>query len=57
MMENFSIILQCMPIAAGASSSSDHFGGTSPLKVQDNFDIHVFEGQIDEESLDKWLIC
>jgi hypothetical protein len=47
MMENFSHILKCLLIASGASSSSDHFGGTSPFKVQVNFDIPVFEGQID----------
>jgi hypothetical protein len=47
MMENFSYIFQCLPIASGASSSSGHFGGTSPFKVQVNFDILVFEGQID----------
>jgi hypothetical protein len=55
MMENFSHILQCLPIASGASSSSGHFGGTSPFKVQVNFDIPVFEGQIDAEALEKWL--
>jgi hypothetical protein len=55
MMENFSHILQCLSIATGASSSSSHFGGTSPFKVQVNFDIPVFEGQIDAEALDKWL--
>jgi hypothetical protein len=44
MMENFSHILQCLPIATGASSSSDHFGGTSPFKVQVNFYIPIFEG-------------
>jgi hypothetical protein len=44
MMENFSHILKRLPIASGASSSSDHFGGTSPFKVQVNFDIPVFEG-------------
>ena len=55
MMENFSHILQCLPIASGTSSSSDHFGGTSPLKVHVNFDILVFEGQIDADALDKWL--
>jgi hypothetical protein len=38
MRENFSHILQCLPIASGASSSSGHFGGTSPFKVQVNFD-------------------
>jgi hypothetical protein len=55
MMENFSHILQCLPIASGTSSSSDHFGGTSPFKVQVNFDIPIFEGQIDADALDKWL--
>jgi hypothetical protein len=39
MMENFSHILQCLSIIADTSSSSDHFGGTSPFKVQVNFDI------------------
>jgi hypothetical protein len=33
MMENFSHILQRLPIASGAPSSSSHFGGTSPFKV------------------------
>jgi hypothetical protein len=47
MMENFSHILQCLSIKTGMSSSSDHFGGTSPFKVQVNFDIPIFEGQID----------
>jgi hypothetical protein len=55
MMENFSHILQCLPIASSTSSSSDHFGGTSPFKVQVNFDIPIFEGQIDAEALEKWL--
>jgi hypothetical protein len=55
MMENFSHILQRLPIASGAYSSSNHFGGTSPFKVQVNFDIPVFEGQIDADALDKWL--
>jgi hypothetical protein len=55
MMENFSHILQHLPITSCASSSSVHFGGTSPFKVQVNFDIPVFEGQIDAEALEKWL--
>jgi hypothetical protein len=55
MMENFSHILQRLPIATSASSSSDHFGGTSPFKVQVNFDIPIFEGQIDVDALEKWL--
>jgi hypothetical protein len=55
MMENFSHILQCLPIKTCTSSSSDHFGGTSPFKVQVNFNIIVFEGQIDADALEKWL--
>jgi hypothetical protein len=54
-IENFSRILQCLPIALGTSSSNEHFGGTSPFKVHVNFDIPVFEGQIDADALDKWL--
>jgi hypothetical protein len=55
MMENFSHILQCLPIKIGTYSSRDHFGGTSPFKVQVNFYIIVFEGQIDADTLEKWL--
>jgi hypothetical protein len=55
MMENFARILQCPPIVTYASSSSDHFRGTSPFKVQVNFDIPVFEVQIDGDALKKWL--
>jgi hypothetical protein len=54
-MENFAHILQCLPIATCTSSSSDHFGGTSPFKVQVNFDIPIFESQIDANALEKWL--
>jgi hypothetical protein len=55
MMENFSHILQRLSIKTGAYSSSDHFGGTFPFKVQVNFDIIVIEGQIDADALEKWL--
>jgi len=55
MMENFPHIFQHLSIEIGACSSSDHFGGTSPFKVQFNFDILVFEGQIDVDALEKWL--
>ena len=54
MMENFADILQRLPMTAGTSSSSGHFGGTSPFKVQVNFDIPIFEGQIYADALDKW---
>ena len=55
MMEIFSHILKCLPIEIGTYSLRGHFGGTSPFKVQVNFDIPVFEGQIDAEALEKWL--
>jgi hypothetical protein len=55
MMENFSHILQRLPIKTFMSSSSNHFGSTSPFKVQVNFYILVFEGQIDVDALEKWL--
>jgi hypothetical protein len=55
MMENFPQILQLPSITRYASSSSSHFGGTSPFKVQVNFDIPIFEGQIDMDALEKWL--
>jgi hypothetical protein len=54
-MENFIHILQHLPIATSASSSSNHFGGTSPFKVQVNFDIPIFQGQIDVDALEKWF--
>jgi hypothetical protein len=52
MMENFSHILQCLPIKTDTYSSSDHFGGTSPFKVQVNFDNPIFEGHIDADALE-----
>jgi hypothetical protein len=55
MMENFSHFLQHLPITTNASSSRDHFGGTSPFKVQVNFNIPIFEGHIDAAALEKWL--
>jgi hypothetical protein len=54
MMDNFAQILRRLP-TGDTSSSSDHFGGTTPFKVQVNFDIPLFEGQIDVDVVDKWL--
>jgi hypothetical protein len=39
----------------GASPSSSHFGGTTPFKVQVNFDIPIFDGKIDADVVDRWL--
>jgi hypothetical protein len=55
MMENFSHILQRLSITTRMSSSRGHFGSTYPFKVQVNFDISIFEGQIDADALEKWL--
>jgi hypothetical protein len=38
-----------------APSTNSHFGGVTPFKVQVNFDIPLFEGQIDVDALEKWL--
>jgi len=54
MMDNFEQILQRLP-TGGASSSNSHLGGSIPFKVQVNFDIPIFEGQIDADTVDKWL--
>ena len=42
-----------MPTVANASSMSSQFGDATPFKVQVNFDIPLFEGQIDADALDK----
>ena len=55
MMDNFSQILCQLPTTSDAFTSSSHFGSTPPFKVQVNFDILVFEGQIDADALEKWL--
>jgi hypothetical protein len=34
---------------------SNHFGGATPFKVQVNFDIHLFEGYLDEYYFEKQL--
>ena len=53
-MDKFAQILQWLP-TNGASASSSHSGGATPFKVQENFDITIFEGQIDEDAVDRWL--
>ena len=55
MMDSFSKILQRMPTMASASSTSSRFGDATPFKVQVNFDIPLFEGNIDADALDNWL--
>jgi hypothetical protein len=56
MMDNFAQILRRLPMAvAEASSTRSHFASATPFKVQVNFDIPLFEGQIDADALEKWL--
>ena len=55
MMDNFSQILCWLLTTSDASTSSGHSGSMPPFKVQVNFDIPVFEGQIDVDALEKWL--
>jgi hypothetical protein len=54
MMDNFSLILQRLPTGI-ASASSSHSGGTTPFKVQVNFVIPIFDGQINVDIVDIWL--
>ena len=54
MMDNFAQILQRLPTGS-ASASNSHSGGATPFKVQVNFDIPIFEGQIEADAVDRWL--
>ena len=52
-MDNFAQILQRLPTDS-ASASSSHSWGATPFKVQVNFDIPIFEVQIDADAVDRW---
>jgi hypothetical protein len=51
MMDSFVQILPRLPKGDASSSSR----GVAPFKVQINFDIPIFEGQIDVDVVNKWL--
>jgi hypothetical protein len=51
MMDSFTRILRQLP----TGDTSFLSGGATPLKVQINFDIPIFEGYIDAYVVDKWL--
>jgi hypothetical protein len=51
MMDNFTEILRRPPTGSASSLS----GGVTPFKIHINFDIPIFEVQIDENVVDKWL--
>ena len=55
MMNNFFQILHWLLTTTYTSTSSSHFGGTTPFKAQVNFNILVLKGQIDADSLEKWV--
>ena len=52
MMDKFSQILEWPP-TGGTYTSINNFGGTTPFKVHVNFDIPIFEGQIDVDVINK----
>ena len=54
MMDNFTQILQQLPTSE-TSSSTNHSRGATHFKVQVNFDIPRFEGQIDGDIVEKLL--
>ena len=54
MMDSFAQNLQRLP-TDGASASRSYSRGATPFKVQVNFDIPIFEVQIDADVIDRWL--
>ena len=54
MMDNFAQILQRLP-RGEASASSNYSGNATPFKVQVNFEIPIFKGQIDADVVYKQL--
>ena len=54
MMDNFAQILKWLP-TDGVSTSRNRSRGTAPFKVQVNFEIPIFDDQIDADIVDTWL--
>ena len=54
MMDSFAQILQWFP-TYGASTSNNHSVGATLFKVHVQFDIPLFEGQIDANIIDRWF--
>ena len=50
-MDSFAQILRRLPTTDAYSPN----GGATPFKLQINFDIPIFQGQIDADVVDKWL--
>jgi hypothetical protein len=55
MMDNFTQILRWLSNNNGGTFNQQSLQGVMPFKVQVNFDIPLFEGQIDTDTLEKWL--
>jgi hypothetical protein len=51
----FFLVFRRLPMVAKAPSIRNHFRGATHFKVQVNFDIPLFEGRIDADTLEKWL--
>ena len=53
-MDKFYQIFRRLP-TNGSFASNSHSGSATPFKVQENFDIPIFEGQIYENIVYRWL--
>jgi hypothetical protein len=53
-MDNFSQILRWFPKTMEEPSMNNHFIGVTPFKIHINFDIPLFEYQIEVDTLKKW---
>ena len=54
-MDIFSQILLRISIVVDAPLKSIHFRDATPFNEQVNFDIPLFQGEIDSNALDNWL--
>lgn len=53
-MDKFAQILQWLP-KGDTLASHNYSGNATPFKVQVDFEILIFKGQIDTNAVDKWL--
>ena len=55
MMDNFAQILQRLTRGGETLASNNYSRNATPFMVKGNFEIPIFEGQIDTNDIDKWL--
>jgi hypothetical protein len=55
MMDNFIQILRRLPTSTGDPSTNSEFGGATPFKVKVKFDVPLFEGYTNTDTLEKML--